>query len=433
MIFGAALLGPECRHGLSGERSSWLLFVVGLELPVPTVSVLPVSPVPEVFDRWSPGERSEFIGSEFLDVLASVPDPRGPRGRRYSLMALLAIAVLATAAGMRGYAGFATWAATAPDDVLAQLGVRFRRPSEKTFRAVLSRLDPADLNARMGSYFTAHVASSDPSGLVPIALDGKMLRGALRAKATATHLVSVFAHRARLVLGQLAVAEKSNEIPCVRALLTLLPGSLRWLVTVDAMHTQVVTAKLICATLKSHYLMIVKSNQAKILARITALPWAEVPTAATDDSRGHGRVETRTPQIITAARGIGFPYAKQIIRITRERLITATDQRSVEVVYAICSLPFEHARPTAIMTWMRQHWRIENSLHWIRDVTFDEDRQRAHTGNGAQVLATLRNTAINLHRLNGADNIAEACRITALTANRRLDLLNPQFPSSQAC
>ncbi|WP_456319800.1 ISAs1 family transposase, partial [Mycobacterium ulcerans] len=124
---------------------------------------------------------------------------------------------------------------------------------------------------------------------------------------------------------------------------------------------------------------------------------------------------------------------KQIIRITRERLITATDQRSVEVVYAICSLPFEHTRPTAIMTWMRQHWGIENSLHWIRDVTFDEDRQRAHTGNGAQVLATLRNTAINLHRLNGADNIAEACRITALTANRRLDLLNPQFPSSQAC
>ncbi|EUA90274.1 DDE_Tnp_1-associated family protein [Mycobacterium ulcerans str. Harvey] len=111
-------IGPQCRHGLSGERSSWLLFVVGLELPVPSVSVLPVSSVPEVFDRWSAGERSELIGSEFLDVLASVPDPRDPRGRRYSLMALLAIAVLATAAGMRGYAGFATWAATASDDVL---------------------------------------------------------------------------------------------------------------------------------------------------------------------------------------------------------------------------------------------------------------------------------------------------------------------------
>ncbi|EUA94270.1 transposase family protein [Mycobacterium ulcerans str. Harvey] len=114
-------------------------------------------------------------------------------------------------------------------------------------------------------------------------------------------------------------------------------------------------------------------------------------------------------------------------------MITATDQRSVEV-----SMPSAACRsstpPYAIMTWMRQHCGIENSLHWIRDVTFDEkNRQRPHTGHGAQVLATLRNTAINLHRLNGADNIAEACRITALTANRRLDLLNPQFPSSQAC
>ncbi|EUA91170.1 hypothetical protein I551_2283, partial [Mycobacterium ulcerans str. Harvey] len=66
---------PECRHGLSGERSSWLLFVVGLSCPCLRF-VLPVSSVPEVFDRWSAGERSELIGSEFLDVLASVPDPR---------------------------------------------------------------------------------------------------------------------------------------------------------------------------------------------------------------------------------------------------------------------------------------------------------------------------------------------------------------------
>ncbi|WP_422120518.1 transposase family protein, partial [Mycobacterium marinum] len=155
---------------------------------MPAVSVLPVSSVPEVVDRWRPGEPSEVMRSEFLDVLGSVPDPRDPRGRRYSLTALLAIAILATAAGMRGYAGFATWAATAPDDVLAQLGIRFRRPSEKTFRVVLSRLDPADLNRRMGTYFTAHAARSDPCGLVPIALDGKTLRGALRAKAGATHL-----------------------------------------------------------------------------------------------------------------------------------------------------------------------------------------------------------------------------------------------------
>jgi len=332
---------------------------------------------------------------------------------------------------MRGYAGFVTWARTAPDDVLAQLGIRYRRPSEKTFRAVLARVDPDDLNRRLSAYFTAHATRMDPAGLVPIALDGKTLRGALRAKAAATHLVSVFAHCARLVLGQLAVAEKSNEIPCVRALLKMLPRRVRWLATVDAMHTQTATATLICKTLSSHYLMIVKSNQAKLLARITALPWADVPVVATDDTRGH-RVEQRALQILTTAGGIGFPYAKQVIRITRKRLVNATGQSSVEVVHAVCSLPFEHARPATIAAWLRQHWGIENGVHWVRDVTFDEDRHHAHAGNSAQILATVRNTAINLHRLAGADNIAEACRTTALTADRRLDLLKPQIPNSEA-
>ena len=104
------------------------------------------------------GERVEVLSSDFLDVLASVPDPRDPRGRRYRLAGLLAIAILATAAGMRGYAGFATWAATAPPEVLARLGIRFRRPSEKTFRSVLSRPDPVDLDRRLGAYLTTLAA-----------------------------------------------------------------------------------------------------------------------------------------------------------------------------------------------------------------------------------------------------------------------------------
>lgn len=142
------------------------------------------------------------------------------------------------------------------------------------------------------------------------------------------------------------------------------------------------------------------------------------------------RVETRTLQILTTTRGIGFPYAKQVVRITRERVVTATDKRDVEVVYAICSLPFERARPAKIATWLRQHWGIENSLHWVRDVTYDGDRSTTHIGNGAQIMASLRNTAINRHRLDGATNIAEADRATALTVNRRLDLLSPRNLSS---
>ena len=76
-----------------------------------------------------------------------------------------------------------------------------------------------------------------------------------------------------------------------------------------------------------------------------------------------------------------------------------------------------------IAAWLRGHWGIENTVHWVRDITFDEDRSTVHTGTAPQVMATLRNTALNLHRLAGADNIAEACRVTAFSADRGLDLL----------
>jgi predicted transposase YbfD/YdcC len=413
-----------------------LRLVIIMEAPMPAVEVCPARSVAQALDRWRAGERTPVLCSGWLAVLASVPDPRDPRGRRYSIMALLAIAILATAAGMRGYAGFATWAATAPAEVLAQLGVRFRRPSEKTFRSLLTRLDAADLDRRLGAYFTALAASQAAAtgGLLPVALDGKTLRGARRAGGRAAHLVSVFAHRARLVLGQLAVGDKSNEIPCVRAVLRLFRG-VRLLVTVDAMHTQTGTAKLICATLKSHYLMIVKANQPALLARITALPWAQVPvTHSEGPDTGHGRMKTRRIKTLTATRGIGFPYARQIVQITRERLVITTGARGVEVVYAICSLPFESALPAAIAAWLREHWGIENSVHWVRDVTYDEDRSTVRTGTAPQVMATLRNTAINLHRLAGATNIAEACRTTALTTSQALALFgNPQNPRSQVC
>ena len=243
------------------------------------------------------------------------------------------------------------------------------------------------------------------------------LRGALRAGATATDLVSVFAHRARLVLGQFAVAEKSNEIPCVRKLLKLLPRRVRWLVTVDAMHTQVATANLICTTVKSHYLMVVKANQAGLLARITALPWANGRVAATDtypaDPHHHKGYRL-------SLRQTGRPDHPRTRRHGHRQTRRRGRLRHLQ--------PAVRASPASeIATWLRQHGGIENSLHWVRDVTYDEDRSTTHIGNGAQIMASLRNTAINGR---GATYTAEACRATALTVNRRLDLLSPRNPSS---
>ena len=112
--------------------------------------------------------------------------------------------------------------------------------------------------------------------------------------------------------------------------------------------------------------------------------------------RRHGRTETRTLKVVTAVRGIGFTHARQIVQITRDR-VGGTGERSREIVYAICSLPFEHARPSVIAGWLRQHWGIENSVHWVRDVTFDEDRCTVRTDTAPQsspAWATPRSTCI---------------------------------------
>ena len=300
---------------------------------MPAHSVSPVSSIAEALDRWRGGDRVEVLRSGFLDVLASVPDPRDLRGRRYPLDGLLAIAILAPRRGWTPTPGSRPGRLPRRSRCSPNWGSGFgdqpRRRSERYFNDWIRRI------------WTAASAPISPRWPGPRSRRGQVAggrsgrqdaaRGASGRSGRRAPGVG-FAHRARLVLGQLAVAEKSNEIPCVRKILHPF-RQVRLLVTVDAMHTQTATAKLICGTLKSHYLMIVKSNQPKLLARVTALPRTRVPVTATDDAHGHGRVERRTLKVLTAARGIGFPYAKQIIQITRERVTAATGERTREVVY----------------------------------------------------------------------------------------------------
>ena len=230
-----------------------------------------------------------------------------------------------------------------------------------------------------------------------------------------------------------AVAEKSNEIPCVRELLRSF-RNVRLLVTIDAMHTQTTTARLICSTLKSHYVMVVKQNQPKLLAPIQALPWSQVPVVHTEPpQRSHSRTETRTLKVLTAVRGVGFPHARQVIHVIRER-VSGSGEHSREVAYALCSLPFEHARPPLIAAWLRDHWGIENAVHWVRDVTFDEDRCTVRTGTAPQVLATL----LAQHRTQPASpprhrQHRRSLQAHRLQPDRGLELLNQhQISRSQA-
>ena len=113
----------------------------------------------------------------------------------------------------------------------------------------------------------------------------------------------------------------------------------------------------------------------------------------------------------------------QVLRLTRTVTDRKTGKRHTETVYAVTSLSITDAAPTQIASWLRGHWAIENRLHWVRDVTYAEDHSQIRSGNGPQVMATLRNTAIGLLRLDGHDNIAKALRHNARNPHRPVKLL----------
>lgn len=148
------------------------------------------------------------------------------------------------------------------------------------------------------------------------------------------------------------------------------------------------------------------------------------PSEHKDYDKGHGRIETRKIRCSTALNDyIKFPYLAQVFRI--ERITTDIDggNRRHEIAYGITSLTTEKATPEKVLSLVRGHWSIENSLHWVRDVTFDEDRSQVRKGSGPRVMASLRNLAIGLFRKCGSSNIAESLRHCSWNPSRSLELL----------
>lgn len=189
--------------------------------------------------------------------------------------------------------------------------------------------------------------------------------------------------------------------------------------TVDAMHTQSDTAELIAAG-GGDYVFTVKSNQPNLHAACKNLPWARV-TSHTALSTTHGRRARRTIKVVAAPARATFAHATQIAQI--QRTTTRAGRRSVEVVHIITSADHITAPPATLASWVRRHWGIENSLHWVRDVTVDEDRSQGRTGNAPRVMATLRSTAISLLRLAGWTTIAAAQRHHARHPHQAITLL----------
>ena len=282
---------------------------------------------------------------------------------------------------------------------------------ESTLRKLFARLDVDRLDRLLGAWLWTRTGVVD--GRRVIALDGKSVRGAKRGDGSRPHLVAAFDHNTGTVLGQLAVTAKSNEIPCVRDLLACFDLS-GVVVSVDAMHTQTDTAAAITDA-GGDYVFTIKSNQPTLHRQVKALPWKDVPAHCVT---GHGRRATRTIKVVTAPDWVDFPGARQVAQV--RRTVTTGGKKSVEVLYLLTSAM---APPATLAAWVQGHWGIENKLHWVRDVTFDEDRSQVRTGQAPRVMATLRNTVISVLRLEGWTNIATALRHHARNPERALTCL----------
>jgi predicted transposase YbfD/YdcC len=358
-----------------------------------------------------PAARSQYL----LDLLAQVPDPRKRRGRRHALAGLLAVGIAAVIAGSRSFAAIGQWAADAGAEVLAGLGAARGAAEESTFRRAFALVSPDVLDRVLGAWL--HTRAVQAGGRLVIAVDGKTVRGAKDKEGKAPHLVAALAHGIGAVLGQAAVDAKSNEIPAVRELLKAFASLAGAVITIDALHTQSDTAQVITGR-QADYVMTVKGNMPTLYKRLKKLPWAAVP-AFSAVSTDRGRRARRTIKVALVPAWIQFDGAAQVAQL--RRTVTRNGKKTIEVVYLITS--DRNADPATLAAWVRGHWEIENRLHWVRDVTYQEDKSLVRTGNAPRVMASLRSLAISLLRIGGHANIAAANRHHARDPQRTLTLL----------
>ena len=352
-----------------------------------------------------------------LELLAEIPDFRQAQGRRHPLCAILALSVAAMLCGYRSYGAIAEWGRNYGVEMLRALGfTNDTAPCAATLNTVLRGLDREAVErveARWAEGVLAATAAL-PGTLEAIAIDGKTLRGSRRQRTPGAHLLSALGHRLGLTLGQQAVADKTNEIGAIHDVLGALVLENR-VITMDALLTQQKVAHTIVEG-GGDYVMIVKGNQPTLREEIGTLfsvrqPVAETLERAATLDIGHGRIEHRRITTSTALCGYtAWAGLRQVFEIERQVTLKQSGDERAEIVYGVTSLSREQASAAQVLELVRTHWHIENKSHWVRDVTYDEDRSRVRVGSIPQVMAALRNTAIGLMRVAGETNIASACR-----------------------
>jgi len=343
--------------------------------------------------------RKETL-EQFGSCWEGLEDPRCGNAALHDFHELLMIALCCVLCGGQGAVDMAVFAAAKEPFLRGFLTLANGLPSHDTFSRLFRNLDPdqfRDAFQRFMAQFSAQL-----QGVV--AIDGKVLRRSFdRASGkSALHMVSAWGCQQRLVLAQMATDAKSNEITAVPKLLELLTlkGTI---VTADALNCQRAIAEQIVAQ-KGDYALALKGNQGTLFDDVVLLlddAELKASTAAPVVEADHGRIETRTATVSTEIDWLEeqhqWPGLKAIGKVVRMR--ETAEKTTTETAYYLLSTALSPERFNQVV---RQHWGVENSLHWRLDVVMNEDQDRTRIGYGPHNLAVLRHMAINAMQKEGS-------------------------------
>ncbi len=333
--------------------------------------------------------------NNFKSIFSNIDDPRSDINKLHRLDDILLIGIIAVICAADTWKDIETYAKAKEDFLRSFLDLPNGIPSDDTFNRVFSSIDPEQFERCFMDWVIDLVDVTDGE-VVPI--DGKTLRGAkTNGKKSPVHMVSAWASTNNMVLGQVKVSEKSNEISAIPKLLELITIK-GCVVTIDAMGCQENIAKTIIKQ-EADYILAVKENQKQLYQDIQdEFRFGKSIQTYTDEDLGHGRIETRKCSIINSFEFIQnqgkWTELKGIIKIESVREFKNSDKPNENATrYYITSLK---ANPQVLQKMIRLHWSIENKLHWCLDVAFSEDASRKRAGNAAQNFSALSKIALNL-------------------------------------
>lgn len=347
-------------------------------------------------------EKIASITAHFADV----EDPRRDEGKRHSLIAIFVMALCAVICHADTWPEIEEFARSKEGWFRQFLELPHGIPTQYTFRRLFLLVDPEQLQKSFLAWI--ETVQETTSGDV-VAIDGKALRRAFAqgGKKGMIHMVNAWSSLNHLVLGQVKVDKKSNEITAIPRLLDMLVLN-NCIVTIDAMGCQREIAQNILDA-EADYLLALKKNQGTLYEDVEHLFAHALPhnfdqpemDYTTQVGKGHGRVENRQCWVIADAEWLAllrrqhdWPQLRTIVKIEASRSID-DKRRKRDRRYYISSLEPDATR---ILEATRAHWEVENKVHWVLDVAFREDESRLRKGNGQENMAALRRWSLNLIR-----------------------------------